>query len=89
MDVDQDVHSSLVVRSADVPERFDYVFLEGMQDFARALGLTSDVQDVLVVRQEYNNLLRVMDTIRVKKSKTCGIVVTGQPGIGLSTSHLV
>ena len=82
MDVDEDAHSSLVVGGAEVPERFDYVCLEGMRAFARALQLTSDVQDVLVVRQEYDVLLRVMDTIEVEKAKTHGIVVVGHPGIG-------
>ena len=86
MDLDQDDRPVVVgdVYSGgaiNIPERFDYVCLQGMLQVAEALGLATHVQDILMVRYEYVMLRDALSKIPMKR-QTIGIVVTGQPGIG-------
>jgi hypothetical protein len=65
-----------------IPEQFEYVCLDGVIDLGRALRVTSDVPDVLVVRPEYDQLRDAVEKIPMRRGKVNGIVVTGQSGIG-------
>ena len=60
-----------------VPPKFTYRFFKGMREIKSVLGAGSDTDDILVIREEYKTLLKVLET-----RKHRGVVVTGHPGIG-------
>jgi hypothetical protein len=64
----------------ECPAKLSYVCLAGMTMLAEAIGSTVDIADVLVVREEYVWLREEMEKGFLRNQ--CGIVVTGQPGIG-------
>jgi hypothetical protein len=74
----------------DIPERLDYVCLDGMSKIRGALTLTTHVEESLVVRDEYVKLREAMEGISPKAYRTVGVVVMGQQGIGsLLSSHFL
>ncbi|KAJ7222393.1 hypothetical protein GGX14DRAFT_663556, partial [Mycena pura] len=67
--------------------RLTFTVYEQMAEVARALGMVSQVQNVLVVREEYKYLYTMLKNQRedVPSHKKYAAVVTGQPGIGKTT----
>jgi len=74
--------------AVDIPEKFEYICLENMNEVNAAVGI-HPVQDFLVVLQEYKQLCDMMEKSPKKGGWTKGIVVTGQPGIGSYRSQFV
>jgi hypothetical protein len=60
-----------------ITDSFDYSCLDGIAQVARALSLPLRVQDILVIRAEYEAILDMLEQDSEK-----AFVVTGQPGIG-------
>ena len=56
---------------------FSYQFFKGIREIKCSLGAGSDTHDVLVIRDEYEVLLKYL-----KATKVRGLVITGHPGIG-------
>jgi len=74
-DVDQ------AIADTSVPEEFTYWFMTGMRDIKKALNATSDMDDVLVICDEFEQLYNLLER-REATTQFRGYVVTGQPGIG-------
>jgi len=74
-DVDQ------AIADTSLPEELTYWFLTGIRNIKIALKATSDRDDVLVIRDEYEQLYNLLER-QEANSRFRGYVVTGQPGIG-------
>ncbi|KAJ7201071.1 hypothetical protein GGX14DRAFT_699525 [Mycena pura] len=76
---------AMATELADVSRVF--TVYDDMQEVAIALDMLSDVMDVLVIREEYKYLHAALKDrrARVRSSRKCAVVVTGQPGIGKTT----
>ncbi|KAI1787267.1 hypothetical protein LXA43DRAFT_1166020 [Ganoderma leucocontextum] len=64
----------------DVPTEWDYKFLKSIQLVAVTCGGNANIEDVLVVRDEYTWLRDQIESGYL--AKTNAMVVTGQPGVG-------
>ena len=60
-----------------VPPVFSYQFFKGIREIKCGLGAGPDTQNVLVIRAEYEVLLKYLEATKVR-----GLVITGHPGIG-------
>jgi hypothetical protein len=79
--VDDDDLDDALADKLKVPSDFHYRYFKEIQGLKRALSadLGKDLEDVLVVREEYETLCRALEEdLKYKRS----IVVTGHPGIG-------
>jgi hypothetical protein len=70
----------------EIADKWEYICLDGVLEITEALDWSSRVQDIMVVRSEYQALLGAMEKIQVAP-QTQGIVVTGQPGIGVYSNR--
>jgi hypothetical protein len=88
MDIDwHDRHTTIaggiyVSDNTDIPEQFEYVCLDGVNDIRLALRITSNIPDIIVVRPEYNLLIDAIEKAPRTRGEVGGIVITGQAGIG-------
>ncbi|KAE9410778.1 hypothetical protein BT96DRAFT_237714 [Gymnopus androsaceus JB14] len=62
---------------ADIPDHFTYVCLDQMHEVAKNLYLSTKLNDIIVVRKEYEWLCD-----RLEKTAE-DLVITGHPGIGV------
>ena len=70
------------------PSELEYVCLHNIKAVVEACGGSAEsVQDVLVVRQDYELLREMMEEGHLKASNS--MVVAGQPGIGAYTSNVL
>lgn len=72
-----DVDGYVFADVANIPESFEYTCLYEVKQVADILQSTAEIADVLLVRDEYATLHRMINDAKAK-----AIVVTGQPGIG-------
>jgi hypothetical protein len=82
VDDDDDDEIRDLADKLDVPSHFNYRCFEEIQDLKLALCANlgqEDIEDVLVVREEYETLRQALE---VDLKYEHSIVVTGQPGIG-------
>ena len=63
------------------PAGWAYTCLHGIKSVAEACDGNIEIEDVLVIRNEYTFLRETMETGYLSSAKS--MVVTGQPGIGL------
>ncbi|KAF5326141.1 hypothetical protein D9611_000836 [Ephemerocybe angulata] len=81
---DQDNNPVLSTTTTEQAE-LKYTCLSGMIKVAQFLGMPTEMQDVLLIRNEYLRLVEVIAHVHNVKLKggLCAVLVTGQPGIGL------
>jgi hypothetical protein len=65
--------------AAYIPKEFEfkYVCFEEISEVGKSVLSATEFNDVIVVREEYKLLLRMLEQSNYRK-----LIVTGQPGIG-------
>ncbi|KAJ7499479.1 hypothetical protein FB451DRAFT_1015006 [Mycena latifolia] len=63
-----------------ITDHLDYWCLDGIRQIAQALAAPINMQDILVIREEYESILAMLDRYPSKL-----FVITGHPGIGKTT----
>jgi hypothetical protein len=91
MDLDQDNRPVKDIYGGgfpiEIPDQLEYVCLDKILEVTRALKWISRARDVLVIRSEYEMLRRAIENIPPRETGAQGVVVTGQPGTGVSSSR--
>ena len=65
-----------------VPNTFQYRVLSGMREVKELLGAAQDGGDILLIREEYENLYNQLKAMAEADAIIGGFAVTGHPGIG-------